>query len=130
MSIEIKPHPYKIVCDICSSRDTFMVSKTGVPASQCPTLCRNDLKEIVLASMEYFKDEITLPAPDDYEQMKMENERLKVELEAAKAEINRLSIELEAGTVEINRLTVELESMKKKPTPANKQTPNRGGKKK
>lgn len=133
MSIVIKQHPYRIECDMCNSRDTLMISKPGIPARQYPTLCKKDFKEVVLAGMEYFKNEITLPVPDDYERLKAENERLGNELEAAKSEINRLNVELEAATTEINRLTVELAAREPKAdtafaTPTT--VPGKGGKRK
>lgn len=128
--MKIKQHPYRIVCDICPSRDTYMIEKPGIPVSQCQTLCKKDLLDLIKTGIEFFKDEIELPVPEDYEQIKAEVERLKVELEAATTEINRLGVELEAGSAEINRLTVELEVAKKNGEPMNNPAPNKGGKKK
>lgn len=94
MSIAIKPHPYKIVCDICNSRDTLTIAKSGVPVSQHPTICRTDLKEIVMAGIQFFGDEIELPArevaPADYEPMKAEVESLKIKLAASEAKVKEL----------------------------------------
>lgn len=138
MAINIKPHPYKIVCDMCGSRDTFVIEKQGIPTHQQPTLCKGDIIGIVNAGMKYFKDEVKPPVPDDYERLKVENdelnkeiERLNTELEAASAEINRLTVELEASSTEINRLTVELRAAKQKATSSTKTTAaKKGGKKK
>lgn len=130
MAINIKPHPYRIVCDMCGSRDTFTIERQGTPVHQQPTLCKDDIIGIVNSGMEYFKDEVKLPLPDDYEQLKVENARLSTELEAASAEINRLSVELEAGATEINRLTAKLNTAKQKAAVAKTTVPKKGGKKK
>jgi hypothetical protein len=138
MAINIKPHPYKIVCDMCGSRDTYTIERHGIPAHQQPTLCKADIIGIVNAGMEYFKDEIKSPVPDDYEQLKAEAdglkkeiERLNMELEAGTAEINRLTVELEASSTEINRLNVELRAAKQTNTSGAKPTTaKKGGKKK
>jgi len=130
MAINIKPHPYRIVCDMCGSRDTFTIERQGTPVHQQPTLCKDDIIGIVNAGMEYFKDEIKLPVPDDYGQLKVENARLSTELEAASAEINRLSVELEASSTEINQLTVKLNAAKQKATVAKTTAPKKGGSKK
>jgi hypothetical protein len=138
MAINIKPHPYKIACDMCGSRDTYTIERHGIPAHQQPTLCKDDIIGIVNAGIEYFKDEIKSPVPDDYEQLKAEAdglkkeiERLNMELEAGTAEINRLTVELEASSTEINRLNVELRAAKQPDTSDAKPTSvKEGGKKK
>lgn len=131
MAINIKPHPYRIVCDMCGSRDTFIIDRQGTPVHQQPTLCKDDIIGIVNAGMEYFKDEIRLPLADDYEQLKTEIAHLNTELEAGSTEINRLNVELEASSTEINRLTVALRAAKQKVTSGSKTTTaKKGGKKK
>lgn len=114
--MKIKQHPYRIVCDICASRDTYMIERPGIPISQCPTLCKKDLIDLIKTGMEIFKDEIELTMPDDCEQLKAEVERLKIELEASETEIKRLSVnagKCEAAESTDNMSRTELLSLAK-----------------
>lgn len=88
--ITIKEHPYKVQCDLCSNKDTFMIAKDGIPASMYPIICRNDLKEIVEAGTKLFDlSKESLPFEEPEESRPLTDDLIK-QLEAKDAEIEIL----------------------------------------
>lgn len=91
--ITIKEHPHKVQCDLCNSRDTLSIVRTGTAPYHYPAICRTDLKDIVIAGMEFFGIE---PEPSDDLVKQLEAKDITIEqLQQNITELNSKTIELD-----------------------------------
>jgi chromosome segregation ATPase len=99
MSVKIIPHPRKIQCDFCSSRDTFMITKNGGRAVQFQTTCREDLKSIVEEGLKLFGEEIEYPS-----KVSLLEDDLTAQLETKNSIIDQLQQKIDEQSSKITEL--------------------------